>query len=111
MVASRFSRRDLLESIIEPSAVVSEVHRNVIVTKNDGSVTQGRIVQNDFRESKLILATNPFAPAELLTIPKSEIRSWEESPVSPMPPALLDTLTVEEIEDLLTFLMSGGKAD
>lgn len=107
-VASRFSRRDLLESILEPSAVVAEVHRNVVVTKTDGTPVMGRIVQNDFRESKLTLATNPFAPAELLTIPKAEIKTWEESPVSPMPPALLDTLTAEEVEDLLGFLLTGG---
>jgi putative heme-binding domain-containing protein len=109
MVASRFSRRDLLESILEPSAVVAEVHRNVVVAKNDGSTVMGRIVQNDFRESKLTLATNPFAPSELVTIPKAEIKTWEESPVSPMPPALLDTLTREEVEDLLGFLLAGGK--
>ncbi|MCP5551503.1 MAG: PQQ-dependent sugar dehydrogenase [Akkermansiaceae bacterium] len=108
-VANRFSPRDLIESIVEPSRVVAEVHRNVIVTKTDGSVIQGRIVQNDFRESKLSLSTNPFAPAELVVIPKSEIQGWEESPISPMPPALLDTLTKEEIGDLLAFLLSGGK--
>lgn len=108
-VASRFGPRDLLESIIDPSAVVAEVHRNVVVTKTDGSTVQGRIVQNDFRQSLLTLATNPFAPAELLSIPKSEIASWEESPVSPMPPALLDSLSREEIRDLVAFLMSGGR--
>lgn len=107
-VASRFSRRDLLEAILEPSAVVAEVHRNLVVAKNDGSTVMGRLVQNDFRESKLILATNPFVPSELVAIPKAEIRSWEESPVSPMPPALLDTLDAGEIEDLLAFLLSGG---
>ena len=111
MVANRFSRRDLLESILDPSAVVAEVHRNVVVSKNDGSTVMGRIVQNDFRESRLTLTTNPFVPSELVTIPKGEIRSWEESPVSPMPPALLDTLTREEIEDLLGFLLAGGKTE
>jgi putative heme-binding domain-containing protein len=111
MVASRFGRRDLLESILEPSQVVAEVHRNVMVTKNNESVVLGRIVQNDFRASTLTLSTNPFAPSELVTIPKSEIRSWEESPVSPMPPALLDSLTKEEINDLLGFLISGGHVD
>jgi putative heme-binding domain-containing protein len=111
MVANRFSRRDLLESILEPSAVVAEVHRNVVFTKTDGFTVMGRIVQNDFRESELTLSTNPFVPSELVTLPKGEIRSWEESPVSPMPPALLDTLSQDEIEDLLAFLLGGGKID
>jgi putative heme-binding domain-containing protein len=108
-VANRFNRHDLIESIVDPSKVVAEAHRHVIVTKTDGSVVQGRIVQNDFRESKLSLSTNPFAPSDLVTLPKSEIRSWEESPVSPMPPALIDTLTRAEIHDLLGFLLSGGR--
>jgi putative heme-binding domain-containing protein len=111
MVASRFSPRDLLDSIIDPSQVVAEVHRNVIVTKTDGSIVQGRIVQDDFRASTLTLSTNPFAPSDLVTIPKAEIRTWEESPVSPMPPALLDSLTKEEINDLLGFMLSGGRVD
>ena len=91
--------------------VNGQMGSNVVVTKTDGSTVMGRIVQNDFRESKLTLTTNPFVPSELVTIPKGEIRSWEESPVSPMPPALLDTLTREEIEDLLGFLLAGGKTE
>ena len=55
-----------------------------------------------------MLATNPFAPAESVTLAKSDIKHWEPSPVSPMPPALLDTLTRAEIEDLLAFILSGG---
>ena len=110
-VASRFNRRDLIESIIDPSKVVADVHRNVIVTKTDDSVLQGRIVQNDFRESRLTLSVNPFAPSELVTVPKGEIRTWEESLISPMPPALIDSLSKEEINDLLGFLSAGGNVE
>ena len=108
-VARRFSRRDVIESIVEPSKVIAGVHQNVIVTKTDGSTVVGRVIQNNFRESKLVLATNPFAPAESITLAKSAIKHWEPSPVSPMPPALPDTLTRAEIEDLLAFILSGGR--
>lgn len=91
--------------------MVADVHRNVIVTKTDDSVLQGRIVQNDFRESRLTLSVNPFAPSELVTVPKGEIRTWEESLISPMPPALIDSLSKEEINDLLGFLSAGGKVE
>ena len=107
-VARRFSRRDLIESIVEPSKVIAEVHQNVIVTKTDGSLVMGRVIQNNFRESKLVLAINPFAQAESVTLSKSDIKNWEPSPVSPMPPALLDTLSRAEIEDLLAFILNGG---
>jgi putative heme-binding domain-containing protein len=107
-VARRFGRRDLLESIVEPSKVIAEAYLNVVVLHSDGSVTTGRIIRDDFRESKLVLAPQGDAASELISIPKGEIQSWHESPVSPMPSGLLDTLTREEIEDLLLFLLSGG---
>ena len=52
---------------------------------------------------------NPFAPAETVQVAKADIAGWEESPISPMPPALLDTLTREEIADLLGWIEAGGK--
>jgi len=110
-VARRFGRRDLLESIIEPSKVIAEAYRNVVVLHGDGTVTTGRIIRDDFRESKLVLAPRADAVSELISIPKGEIESWHESPQSPMPAGLLDTLTREEIEDLLVFLLTGGRTD
>lgn len=108
-VASRFSRRDLLESIIEPSNVVSEVHRNVHIKRGDGTEVLGRIVQDDFRKSLLQVSQNPFVPEQLTEVAKQDIVSWEESPVSPMPPALLDTLSRDEILALLRWIENGGK--
>lgn len=109
MVTSRFSRRDLLEAIIEPSKVVAEVHRNLVIRKKDGEMLQGRIIQNDFRKSLLYLSTNPFLPGNLSEIPKGDIESFEESPVSPMPPGLLDSLTREEVLDLVAWLEAEGR--
>src|SRR6185503_5128323 len=40
-VAARFPRRDLLESILEPSKVVAEIYRNVTVTTGDGLISEG----------------------------------------------------------------------
>jgi len=107
-VGRRFSKRDLLLSIIEPSQVVAEVHRNVVVKLKDGKITLGRIALDDFRKSTIYISTNAFLPDELTEIPKSSIDSLEESPVSPMPPALLNTLTKKEILDLLEWLKRGG---
>lgn len=110
-VARRFGRRDLLESIIEPSKVIAEAYRHVVVLHVDGTTTTGRIIRDDFRESKLVLAPRADAPSELISIAKSEIEAWHESPQSPMPNGLLDTLTREEIEDLLAFILRGGRTD
>lgn len=105
-VASRFSRRDLLKSLIEPSDVVAEPYRNYLIAMKDGSTVAGRLVSEDFRKSSLFISSNIFAPTDLTEISKLDIESYEETPVSPMPPSLLDTLTREEILDLLAFLSS-----
>lgn len=107
-VGSRFSRRDLLASIIEPSRVVAEVHRNHVVIKKDGTTTMGRIVRDDFRKSLLYLSPNPFDPGEQVEINKADIDSFTESPVSPMPPALLNSLTETEVLTLLKWIEAGG---
>ena len=106
-VGRRFSPADLLESIIEPSKVVSEVHRNVTLNLKDGSSVHGRIVGDDFRKSLLTVATNPFDPADRREVNKVDVVNSSESPVSPMPPALIDTLTRQEVFDLLAWLIAG----
>ena len=44
-------------------------------------------------------------------ISKRDIISHEESPVSPMPQGLLNTLTRHEILDLLAYLVTPPKVD
>ena len=50
-------------------------------------------------------AVNSAAP---ITVKRSEIASITQSPVSPMPPGLINSLNGEELRDLLAYLMSGG---
>ncbi|MEM7392478.1 MAG: c-type cytochrome, partial [Verrucomicrobiota bacterium] len=103
-VAHRLNRRDLLEAVIAPSSVIDDAFRHHVIKTRDGKETIGRVTQNNFRNSTLRVATDPFDPGRTITIPKGDITSSEPSPVSPMPPALLNTLTAEEILDLIDFL-------
>ena len=57
----------------------------------------------------LNMATNPLKPDEVTVVNKSDIAERSVSPVSLMPPTLLNTLTEEEILDLVMYLASGGK--
>jgi putative heme-binding domain-containing protein len=104
-VATRFKRQDILESITEPSKVISEQYMNSIITMNDGSVIVGRVVQET--EKTVTVAQNPFVQVTT-SIAKSDIKSRGLSKVSIMPPGLLNTFTKEEILDLLAFLESMG---
>ena len=45
-----------------------------------------------------------LAPEKTVAFSKSEIESHRPSPISPMPAGLADTLTREEILDLLAYL-------
>jgi putative heme-binding domain-containing protein len=107
-VASRFDRRALLESIIEPSKVVAEAYRPVTVTLTSGAIVDGRIVGEDAKA--IFLAINPVDPDQRRRVAKSEIASQRVSEVSPMPAGLLNTLTRDEILDLLAVLESGGRS-
>lgn len=108
-VATRFNRRDLLESITEPSKVVSEQYMMTVFTMKDGSVSAGRISQEN--EDAVVVMTNPFDPSATATISKSEIRSRDLSKASLMPPGLLNTLKEDEILDLIAYLESMGDAN
>ncbi len=105
-VAARFGRREILESILDPSKVVDEKYRNTIVETKDGEAYTGRIVGGD--ERTLVLGANALEPGEPITLERGRIAAQRESLVSPMPSGLLDTSTKAEILDLLAYLESGG---
>ena len=104
-VANRFSRKDILQSIIEPSHVVAENYRKVQVATKDGRVLVGRVlIEGDYRSQKLQIATDSLNASETIEIEKSEIESIRESAISPMPSGLVDGFQAEEILDLLEYL-------
>jgi putative heme-binding domain-containing protein len=105
-VSTRFKRQDILESITEPSKVVSEQYMNTVFTMADGTVIAGRIAQET--GDKIVVMTNPFDAAATATLSKSQIKSRELSKISIMPPGLLGTCTQAEILDLLAYLESMG---
>ena len=109
VVARRFSRRDMLESILVPSLAVAEQYRNAEVTTEDGKVHTGRVVsEGDFRSAKLKLSTDPLRPSKTVELDKSEIAEYRSLTTSPMPEGLLDSFSPAEIADLLAFLESGS---
>ncbi len=102
--ASRFNRRDLLESILLPSKVVSDQYRSFTITKRDGSDVTGIIVEET--AAKVVVMTNAITKGQTDVL-KTEIASRAVSQLSPMPEGLLNTLTQDEILDLLAYIESG----
>ncbi len=104
-VASRFSRRDLIETILAPSKVISDQYRLTEFTKKDGSVVLGRLVNEDqFTNYVLVDPLNP----QRVAIDKKDLKQKRPARTSAMPERLLEPLSLDEILDLVAYLESGG---
>jgi putative heme-binding domain-containing protein len=107
-VAQRFSRRDILESIVRPSLSVAEPYRNARIVTEDGKVMTGRVVSaGDYRSQSLKLNTDPLRPSQWVEVDKRTIAEFLDLGTSPMPEGLLNPFTREEIADLLAYLEAG----
>ena len=104
--ASRYSIRDLAESIIEPSKVISDQYSFQEITMRDGSLVIGRIIGED--KGEYLVMTNPFAPDATAKVLVKNVASRREYGVSPMPPGLINMLNPEELLDLVAYIFSGG---
>ena len=107
-VSSRFTRRDILESIIEPSKVISEQYANTTFRLANGDVVEGRVVEEN--ADNLVVRPNPLQP-DLVKLKKSDVKARALSKLSPMPQGLVDVLKKDEILDLIAYLESGGNRD
>lgn len=96
---------EVLRQILEPSLVISNRYRGLDFELQNGDELSGMIV----KEEGEILTVQSGASASLIqALKKSDIKSqkWQKS--SLMPAGLLNTLSPEEIMDLLAFVKSGG---
>jgi putative heme-binding domain-containing protein len=106
-VSRRFNRRDLLDSILEPSKAVSDQYQMVVLSLRDGSTLVGRIQREDARE--VVVVTDLLA-GTTKTLAPGDIAARVASPVSSMPAGLINTLTREQILDLLAYLENEADA-
>ena len=105
-VGGRFTPRDLLQSVIEPNKEISDQYKNTMFLMEDGKTVVGRIV--NLGGNNLSVMQNMLDPNQLTSVDVNTIEEKQDSPNSPMPTGLLNTLTAEEIYDLVAYLRSGG---
>jgi putative heme-binding domain-containing protein len=106
IASGRFSVRDLLESIIDPSKEISDQYAAITITTTDGKVVTGRIV--NYSGDAMSVMTNMLDPNGLVRVSARRVESIEKSKVSMMPEGLLDTLKEDEVLDLVAYLLSRG---
>ncbi|MBI5800973.1 MAG: hypothetical protein HZA92_09665 [Verrucomicrobia bacterium] len=104
-VGARFSRRDLLLHIIEPSTVIDEKFRQTRLLLNDGDDVSGMVERE--ADNKLFIRPSPLEE-KLIEVAVSNVRERRLSEVSPMPSGLLNSLRLDQILDLLAYLEAAG---
>jgi putative heme-binding domain-containing protein len=107
-VSTRFTRRDILESIIEPSKVISDQFAATDFTLKDGDVVSGRILEEN--DARYVVLVNPLGNVNA-EVKKSDVAKRSVAKLSMMPEGLVNTLTKDEILDMLAYIESAGKAN
>jgi putative heme-binding domain-containing protein len=107
-LAGRFSPRDILESVLEPSKVISDQYAASVITTSSGKVVEGRVT--NYSGDGITINTNMQDPNATVTVNRNDIESMELSKISMMPVGLLNTLHEDELLDLMAFLLSRGNS-
>ncbi|MGD9634782.1 MAG: HEAT repeat domain-containing protein, partial [Pirellulales bacterium] len=103
-VSQRFQRKEILESIVFPSHVVSDQYASQMVIANGRTYTG--IVAKQPDGSLTVLLSD----GGKVTLAADEVEEIEPSKTSAMPENLLNPLTLEQVADLFAFLMEGSNA-
>lgn len=105
-VGNRFSIRDVLVAICEPSASISEQYQASEVFLKKGGTQRGRLIYTNDQE--IALAPNPFDYSQTVKIPASNVKSITPSQVSMMMPGMINSMNAGELMDLIAYLVSSG---
>ena len=105
-LGSRFSVKDMLESIIIPDKTISDQYGSFIYELKNGETVLGRQLSED--ATSYSISQNPFDPKLVRKIAKKQVKSIKVSTVSVMLPGLINGLNPDELRDLIAYLMAGG---
>ncbi len=105
-VAGRFSLKDLGESIVEPSKVISDQYKASVIRTADQKTVTGKIVSEV--NGTYTVVTDPEDSTKVLELKKEDVEGIRPSNISLMPEKLLNDLNENEVLDLLAYLLSRG---
>ena len=107
LLGGRFSVREIIESMTEPSKVISDQYGTVNVQLKDGTSHLGRLVNEG--PDLVQIQENLFIPSDVRDFSRKDVAKLEISPISLMPPGLLNSCHPEEVADFVSWLVSGLK--
>ena len=91
----------LLPNILDPDAVIREGYQQYLVTTVDGRVLSGLLAENSAGKVTVLDAKGARTPLR-----EDEVEKVARAETSLMPAGLLDTLSDQEIRDLIAYLRS-----
>ena len=100
-VGDKFGRREIVDSILTPSATIAEGYAATIVETRSGEEYVG-VIKQATEESIQLMG----ADGRAVTIPSANIALRRPSDVSLMPEKLETALTLEEFNDLIEYLVT-----
>ena len=98
-LTKRFTRKEILQSILHPSHVISSQYAAKNCCLADGRVLTGIVAPGPSGE-KMVLTSE----GDKLSIPEEDIDEITPSKISGMPDGLFKELTQEDIADLFAYL-------
>ena len=107
-VFSRYKndRANILQQILEPSKIIEDRYRNFSFELKEGEPVTGMVLKED---TETITVQTGSADSLVQILKKSDILKRSPQSSSPMPIGLLNSLSKEQILDLLAYLEAGGK--
>lgn len=100
----KFSFADLVDAIVQPSRVISDQYGSHQVVTASGEILVGRAVEIG-QELHVYLADVNSKP---VVLSKQDVESITPSKVSQMPEALIDSLSPDELRDLIAYITTAG---
>jgi putative heme-binding domain-containing protein len=103
-LASRFGRREVLDSILWPSRTISDQYGVTVFEMTDGSFESGVIIRETGNAVAIKNADNLDRPR---VIALAQVKERTESTVSLMPEGLVANLSLDDIDSLVTYVRGG----
>jgi putative heme-binding domain-containing protein len=100
-LALKYDKTEIIRSVLEPSSRIATGYQPVLVATKGGQVITGHVRSETDATLELI-----DADARITRVSKAEIEERRVSEVSLMPKDLVQTLSVVEFADLISYLQS-----
>ena len=105
-IHTRYGRYDLIASVTSPNDEISDQYAFTLFTMKDGSKKHGKLFSET--DEVAVILPNPYSSTAKEEIQLKDVLDRRLSPISPMPPGLLNRLNEEELGDLFAYLLSGA---